>query len=167
MISTIIASLFTMKLLSTFIFIFLLSHSFITLAVEQSTLVNFEQQLNTHRGNVVYLDFWASWCVPCRRSFPWMNEIQTKYQDQGFTVFSVNVDADKSFATQFLTEVPANFTIFYDPKGKVAKAFKLRGMPSSYIIDRTGKVISAHVGFTEQKKREYQAEIEALLAIKP
>ncbi|GAA5141383.1 TlpA family protein disulfide reductase [Thalassotalea piscium] len=128
------------------------------------TLSDFEQQLEAHKGKVVYLDFWASWCVPCRRSFPWMNKLQTQYKDQGLVVFSVNLDADKTFATQFLTEVPANFYIFYDPKGEVAKALKVRGMPSSYLIDRSGNIVSSHVGFNDKKQIEYQAEIERLLA---
>lgn len=127
------------------------------------TLSNFEQQLTEYKGKVVYLDFWASWCVPCLRSFPWMNQLQQKYGDENFAVFSVNLDADKSFATAFLKETPANFTVFYDPKGDVAKAFKLRGMPSSYIINRAGEIVSAHVGFSDKKKIAYQVEIEKLL----
>lgn len=128
-----------------------------------NTLSNFEQQLTEYKGKVVYLDFWASWCVPCLRSFPWMNQLQQKYGNENFAVFSVNLDADKSFATAFLNETPASFPVFYDPKGEVAKAFKLRGMPSSYIINRAGEIVSAHVGFSDKKKMTYQAEIEKLL----
>lgn len=128
------------------------------------TLSDFEAQVASHKGKVIYVDFWASWCVPCRKSFPWMNEIQKKYVDQNFTVLSVNLDAESDLAEKFLREVPAQFPIFYDPKGKVAKAFKLKGMPSSFIINKAGKVVSSHVGFTEEKKKKYQQEIITLLA---
>jgi len=127
------------------------------------TLTDFEQQLAQYKGKVVYLDFWASWCVPCRKSFPWMNEMQQKYGADNFTVLSVNLDAQPALAAKFLLENPANFPIFYDAKGKVAKAFKLKGMPSSYIVDKSGKIVSAHVGFTENKKIKYQTEIVELL----
>jgi thiol-disulfide isomerase/thioredoxin len=115
------------------------------------------------KGQVVYLDFWASWCGPCRKSFPWMNAIHTKYKDQGFTIVSINVDKEQSLADKFLRENPINFTVIYDPKGDVAKQFKLRGMPSSYLIDRTGKVVSAHVGFFDKKQASYEEEIKQLI----
>ena len=152
------------KTFSFFISVIITGAYLLSASASANTLARFEQQLNQYKGKVVYLDFWASWCVPCRRSFPWMNEIQTQYRDKGLVVLSVNLDADQTFATQFLNEVPANFAIFYDPKGAVAKAFKLRGMPSSYLIDRSGKRVSAHVGFNEKKKALYQAELEQLLA---
>ncbi len=79
-------------------------------------------------------------------------------------MLSVNLDADKRLAQQFLDEVPAQFPVIYDPKGKIARAFKLKGMPSSFIINKAGKIISSHVGFNEEKKKKYQQEIEALLA---
>jgi hypothetical protein len=75
----------------------------------------------------------------------------------------VNVDNSKALADEFLAEVPANFNVFYDPKGKVARKFKLKGMPSSYIIDRSGKMVSAHVGFTESKRMKYEEELKTLL----
>ncbi|XQW84775.1 TlpA family protein disulfide reductase [Thalassotalea piscium] len=143
-------------LVTIFISLSLLSYA------QADTLSNFEHQLQQHKGKVVYLDFWASWCVPCRRSFPWMNELQKKHPTD-LAIFSVNLDAEKSFAAQFLAETPANFTVFYDPEGEVAKAFKLRGMPSSYIFNRSGKIVSAHVGFNNEKQQAYQKEIERLI----
>ena len=122
-----------------------------------------EQTLSKHKGEVVYLDFWASWCVPCRRSFPWMNEIQEKYKQQGFSIVSVNLDANKALAEKFLLELPANFSVIYDPKGKIAKHFKIQGMPSSMIIGRDGKIKSRHTGFFIDKIPQYQQEIEQLL----
>mgnify|MGYP000190875153 FL=1 len=157
----------TRKLVSTlFILFFCLSFSAFS---NDETLgqVNVQQKFDkliaSHKGKVIYLDFWASWCGPCRKSFPWMNNMQEKYHQQGLVIISVNVDNSKALADEFLAEVPANFNVFYDPKGKVARKFKLKGMPSSYIIDRSGKMVSAHVGFTESKKMKYEEELKTLL----
>ncbi len=125
-----------------------------------------EQTLEAHKGKVVYLDFWASWCGPCRKSFPWMNKIQAQYQAQGFSVISINLDANKSLAEKFLQERPANFPVIYDPKGKIAKHFKIQGMPSSMLIGRDGQIKSKHTGFFTKKIAQYQQEIERLLIAK-
>ncbi|WOH35768.1 redoxin family protein [Thalassotalea fonticola] len=122
-----------------------------------------QQILDDNKGKVIYLDFWASWCIPCRKSFPWMNAMEAKYAGQGFKVITVNVDVEKSLALEFLQENPANFTVVYDPKGAIAKEFKLKGMPSSYMINKLGKPVSAHVGFYNDKRAEYEAEIVKLL----
>ena len=131
-----------------------------------SSQVALEQVLEKHKGEVVYLDFWASWCGPCRKSFPWMNKIEAEYKEQGFSVISVNLDANKSLATKFLREMPASFRVIYDPKGKIAKHFKIQGMPSSMLIGRDGKIKSRHTGFFTNKIPVYQQEIQQLLAIK-
>lgn len=135
-----------------------------SLSVANDKLAEFEERVAQLKGKVVYVDFWASWCVPCRKSFPWMNEMQEKYADNDFTILSVNLDAEANLAEKFLAETPAKFPIFYDPKGKVAKAFKLKGMPSSFLINKAGKIVSSHVGFTEKKKAKYQQEILTLMS---
>ena len=127
-------------------------------------IIEFEQAMAQHKGKVVYVDFWASWCVPCRKSFPWMNAIQTKHQEQGFVVLSINLDAEEKLAKIFLQKTPANFAIIYDAKGKLARQFKIKGMPSSYLFDRQGKLISAHTGFNGKKQQQYKNEIEQALA---
>lgn len=119
----------------------------------------FQQAMTEYKGKVVYLDFWASWCVPCRKSFPWMNAIQAQYQQQGLVVLSVNLDAQKTLAEKFLLEIPAEFAIIYDAKGVLAKEFQLKGMPSSYLFNREGKLISAHSGFNAKKQKKYEQEI--------
>jgi len=124
----------------------------------------FEQTMERHKGKVVYVDFWASWCVPCRKSFPWMNEMQSKYQEQGLVVLSINLDAQVELAERFLQQNPANFDIIYDAKGILAKKFQLKGMPSSYLFDRQGQLISAHSGFNGEKQKKYQKEISQALA---
>ncbi|WP_286271045.1 TlpA disulfide reductase family protein [Thalassotalea hakodatensis] len=149
------------------IFFVLLLLSNIHLSQANNTLDEFEQQVHQLKGQVVLIDFWASWCIPCKDSFPWLNEIHTSYKDDGFTVLSVNLDAIKQNATDFLKQYPASFPVFYDPRGKVAKAFKLKGMPSSILINRSGNVVSRHVGFNEEKKHQYQQEITQLLLNNP
>ncbi len=133
-----------------------------TIAVANST-TELDQTLAKFKGQVVYLDFWASWCGPCRKSFPWMNAMQTKYKSQGFNIVSVNVDTEYALAEKFLQTVPANFTVIYDPKGKVARQFKLKGMPSSYLINKQGNIVSAHIGFLDSKKSSYEQEINDLI----
>jgi len=115
--------------------------------------------LDQYRGKVVYLDFWASWCVPCRKSFPWMNQLTEKYSNDDLVILAVNLDKKKKLAEVFLKENPANFNIIYDPKGKLAKRFKIKGMPSSVIFDGEGKPIAAHTGFFVKKIEQYEQEI--------
>jgi thiol-disulfide isomerase/thioredoxin len=119
--------------------------------------------LEAYRGRIVWVDFWASWCTPCRRSFPWLNEVMTKYADRGLVVVGVNVDAERELADQFLREVPARFPIVYDPDGTLAMQYEVLGMPSSFLIGRDGEVISSHVGFRREERANYEASIvEAL-----
>lgn len=124
------------------------------------------QMLEQHKGDVIYLDFWASWCGPCRKSFPWMNDMQNKYQQQGFTVISINLDAEHQLAQKFLKENPALFTVIYDPKGVTAKQYKVKGMPTSYLIGRDGQIKKAHTGFFTKKISIYEDEIKQLLSTK-
>ena len=77
--------------------------------------------LDSHRGKIVLVDFWASWCVPCRRSFPWWNSMHAKYADEGLVIIGVNLDNDSDSAQEFLEEFPADFTIFYDENKELAK----------------------------------------------
>ncbi len=150
--------------LGVFILLVLLTNSSHVNSQEMlNSKAELEQALIKHRGEVVYIDFWASWCGPCRKSFPWMNKIQSQYQSQGFTIISINLDADKNLANKFLLETPANFAVIYDPKGKIAKHFKIQGMPSSMLIGRDGKIKSRHTGFFTNKISTYEQEIEELL----
>ena len=103
--------------------------------------------LENYRDKVVYVDFWASWCVPCKHSFPWLNQMQERYGDNGLKVIAINLDKNKAHAAKFLERVPASFDIAYDPEGSVAEAYSLKVMPSSYLIDRQGNLIHAHKGF--------------------
>jgi thiol-disulfide isomerase/thioredoxin len=133
------------------------------LSIDLSTTELLDQQLNNAKGKVVYVDFWASWCIPCRKSFPWMNNLAAQYQAQGLIILSINLDHSRVLADRFLAQIPANFPIIYDPKGNIAKKYQLKGMPSSFIINRQGQIVSTHVGFNEEKKSAYEQEIKALL----
>ena len=119
--------------------------------------------LDDYRGQVVLLDFWASWCVPCRRSFPWMNQMQQKYGEQGLVIIGVNMDASAEDADAFLREYPAQFTIISDAGGTLARQFEVEAMPSSYVIGRDGTVIATHMGFQVKKSDEYEEQIRQVL----
>ncbi len=127
------------------------------------SMQEFELAMSKNKGKVVYVDFWASWCVPCRKSFPWMNAMQSKHQKQGFVVLSINLDANTALAEKFLKKIPANFDVIYDAKGLLAKKFQLKGMPSSYLFNRQGKIISAHNGFNGKKQLKFEQEIAIAL----
>lgn len=116
------------------------------------------------RGKVVYVDFWASWCGPCRRSFPFMNDMQAKYGPRGFTVVGVNVDKKRADAERFLAANPAAFDIVYDESGATPTAWAVKGMPSSYLVDGTGKVVFVERGFTDEGKAEMERRIAALVS---
>jgi len=120
--------------------------------------------LDKLRGKVVYVDFWASWCGPCRRSFPWMNEMQQKYGARGFTIVAINVDKKRPDADKFLVQNPANFTVVYDEAGATPTAYGVKGMPSSYLIDARGNVSFVERGFTDEHKLELEEQMKALLA---
>lgn len=121
------------------------------------------ESLSSLKGTVVYIDFWASWCKPCRKSFPWMNDMQAKYANQGLQILAINLDQDSQLAEDFLSKIPANFPIIYDPQGKIAEQYKLVGMPSSYLIDVKGNIRKAHKGFFDKKRGAYEQELIALL----
>lgn len=117
------------------------------------------------RGKVVYLDFWASWCAPCKESFPWLNEMQAKYGPSGFAVVAVNVDAKPADAEAFLTQVPAKFTLAFDPNGETPGRYQAKGMPSSFLIDREGRIVAAHTGFRSDQKVALENRIRQALGV--
>lgn len=127
--------------------------------------LNGEVNLEELRGKVVYLDFWASWCKPCVKSFPWMAKMKTAYQDQGLEIVAVNLDTDRKMADAFLKKVEVNFIIAYDPDGDTASQYKLRGMPSSFLIGRDGKLYATHIGFRDKDKPKIEQAIKQLLKL--
>ena len=115
------------------------------------------------KGKVIYLDFWATWCPPCRKSFPWMEEMHNRYKDDGLAIVAISVDGKQELAEKFVNETKASFITAIDSGKKTAKAYKLRAMPSSYLIDRNGNIISSHLGFRTSKTAAMEAEIKSAL----
>ncbi len=115
------------------------------------------------KGKVIYVDFWASWCKPCKQSFPWLNDMQAKYKQLGFEVVAINVDQEQSAANDFLQKLSPQFTVAFDPSGKTAEQFHVQGMPSSYLIARQGNMRAAHVGFREADRAKLEQAVAKLL----
>jgi len=116
-----------------------------------------------YADKIVYLDFWATWCAPCRASFPWMNEMLEKYHAEGLQIIAVSIDTDRLQARQFATQLGAMFDVGYDPEGLVADLFDVKAMPTSVILGPGGKLLEVHQGFNEEKKAGYEASIVAAL----
>jgi cytochrome c biogenesis protein CcmG/thiol:disulfide interchange protein DsbE len=114
--------------------------------------------LDAFRGKVVYVDFWASWCIPCRQSFPWMKTMYEKYSAQGFEIIAINLDKKTEDAEEFISEFFPPFTIAFDPEGKIAEAYDVPTMPSSFLINREGMIVYSHAGF-DSKKTEVMENI--------
>ena len=119
---------------------------------------------NGYRGRVVYLDFWASWCTPCRQSFPWMQAMKDTYERQGLSVIAVNLDRHREDADRFLAKFRPNFDVRFDSEGQTADRFKVHGMPTSVIIDRRGVRRYTHIGFRPVDLGAYESELRNILA---
>jgi thiol-disulfide isomerase/thioredoxin len=115
------------------------------------------------KGQYIYIDYWASWCGPCRQSFPWMNALQAKLGPKGLKVVAVNVDAKRADADKFLTHTPAQFTIAFDPQGESAKKLAIKTMPTSMLVNPEGKVLFVHSGFRAEEKEPLEAKIVAVM----
>jgi thiol-disulfide isomerase/thioredoxin len=127
------------------------------------TLAGETVKLSALKGKVVLVDFWASWCGPCRESMPVLEKLSKSYKEQGFVVLGVNIDNDAEAARKFLKDLPVSFQVVNDVQKQVAKAYAPPTMPSSYLIDRQGKVHVVHAGFKRSDAAKLEAEIKALL----
>ena len=119
--------------------------------------------LAEHRGKVVYLDFWASWCGPCLVSLPALEELRGEFPGEQFQILAVNLDEDPSKARAFLERNPVGYPSAHDPKGQVPGRYGLETMPTSYLIDRKGVVRYVHEGFRKGDVDELRAQIRAAL----
>ncbi|WP_096084858.1 TlpA disulfide reductase family protein [Agaribacterium haliotis] len=120
--------------------------------------------LSDYKGKVVYLDFWASWCGPCRVSLPLLNDMYKELAPKGFEVVAVNIDETQADAVNFLTEYPVDYPVLADPEGSVPAVYEPKGMPTSYLIDRSGRVQIVHTGFKKGDLPAIRSKIETLLA---
>ncbi|MFZ1903956.1 MAG: TlpA disulfide reductase family protein [Steroidobacteraceae bacterium] len=119
--------------------------------------------LAQYKGNVVMLNFWASWCGPCRQEMPLLENIYQKYSKLGFVLLGVNVEPDSNAANDWLKATPVSFPILYDKESKVSRLYDVEGMPSTVIIDRTGRVRVLHRGYKPGDENEYLDSIRALV----
>jgi hypothetical protein len=136
-------------------------------AVEVSQTLPFlgVAEIQQSKGQFVYIDFWASWCGPCRQSFPWMNALHAKYGPRGLKVVAINVDAKRTEADKFLAHTPAQFAVSFDAHGESAKVLAIKAMPTSLLVDPDGRVVWVHSGFRKEDGPELEARIaKAMLA---
>jgi thiol-disulfide isomerase/thioredoxin len=120
--------------------------------------------LSSYRGKVVLVDFWASWCPPCKTSFPALDMLYREYASRGVEVLAVNLDERRRDADAFLSAHPHRLTVLFDPKGSSPVAFGVKGMPSSFVIDRAGNIRFTHMGYSGNVDESYRREIAQLLA---
>lgn len=142
-------------------------HAYADAPLPEVTLIDFKtgESISTTelKGKVVYLDFWASWCKPCKKSFPFMNELQQKYSADTFKVVAINMDEFADDAKQFLADIPADFDVYTDPENKLAESLQLPGLPVAFVIDKNGIIKGRHIGFNERKKNKKIKQIEHLI----
>jgi len=115
------------------------------------------------RGHYVYVDFWASWCGPCKQSFPWMKALQAKLGGPRFEVVAINVDEKQADARRFLGDTPAGFTVLFDAKGATPAAYGVEGMPTSFLVDPDGKVVLVHQSFKDSERDALEQKIAGLV----
>jgi peroxiredoxin len=121
-------------------------------------------RLSAYHGKVLLVDFWASWCVPCKTSFPALDALYRELQPRGLEVLAVNLDEQRKHADAFLAAHPHRLPVLFDPKGEAPLAFGVKGMPASYVIDRSGTIRFTHMGYSGDVDASYRQEVAQLLA---
>lgn len=115
------------------------------------------------QGKVIYVDFWASWCPPCVKSFPFLNNLHRRFGDQGLQILGINLDEKLSDAQKFLAKFPTRFDIVTDPDQQCARSFDVQAMPSSFLVDRNGMIRYVHLGFRSGDVEELRAQVQKIL----
>jgi peroxiredoxin len=130
------------------------------------TPVGNEQRYDMHqfRGKVLYVDFWASWCFPCARSFSFMNELDSELRNRGLQILAINLDENSDDAKNFLAKHPTRFSVAFDAGGRCPQDFGVKAMPSSYLVDRKGIIRHVHLGFRPGEAEKLRVFVEQLLA---
>ena len=120
-------------------------------------------RLSELRGEVVMINFWASWCGPCRQEMPLLEELYSEYQPLGFTILGVNVEEDSSKAKAMLSEIPVSFPVLFDNRSQVSKLYDVVAMPSTILVDRDGNVRYLHHGYKPGYEQTYQEQVRTLI----
>jgi len=120
-------------------------------------------KLSGYKGQVVMINFWATWCGPCREEMPLLESIYKQYKKQDFTLLSVNVEPDPKGATDWLKKTPVSFPVLYDVKSDVSNLYKVAVMPSSYFVDKKGNLRVVHRGYKAGDENEYMNSIRTLM----
>ena len=120
-------------------------------------------RLSEQRGEVIMLNFWASWCGPCRQEMPELDELHAKYHGLGFSVFGINVDAERSMADKVLAEIPVDFPILFDTDNQVSELYNVDAMPMTVLVDRDGTIRHLHRGYKPGYEDLYDAQIRTLV----
>ena len=115
------------------------------------------------KGQVVLINFWATWCGPCRKEMPLLDQIYQRYKGLGFTLLAVNVEEDSAGAEHWLKDTPVTFPVLFDRQNRVSKLYDVSAMPSTVIVDRRGQVRFVHYGYTPGTENEYQDQIRTLI----
>ena len=119
--------------------------------------------LSQFKGDVVMINFWASWCGPCRQEMPLLDDIYKQYKDMGFVLLGVNVEPDAQSADAWLKKTPVSYPILYDPKSQVSQLYQVQAMPTTVIVDRQGNVRFVHNGYLPGDENQYMNSIRTLV----
>jgi peroxiredoxin len=130
-------------------------------ALKSSTGENL--RLSEYRGEVVMVNFWATWCGPCRQEMPLLDELYQRYQRVGFNLLGVNIDDDSRRAMQMIAELGVNFPVLFDDRKEVSKLYEVEAMPVTVLIDREGNVRYVHHGYKPGYEEKYLDEVRSLL----
>ena len=120
-------------------------------------------RLSEYRGNVVMINFWATWCGPCRQEMPLLDDLYSRYERVGFSLLGVNIDDDSSRAMQMAEELGVSFPVLFDERKEVSKLYQVEAMPVTVLVDREGKVRHVHLGYKPGYEEKYLTEIRSLL----
>lgn len=120
-------------------------------------------RLSEHRGQVVMINFWATWCGPCRQEMPKLDEIFARYEPAGFALLGVNIDEDAERAQRLADELGVSFPLLFDDEQNVSRLYDVQAMPMTVMVDRSGKVRSVHYGYRPGMEQRYLDEVRALL----
>lgn len=122
-----------------------------------------EISLSSLKGQVVMINFWASWCGPCRQEFPALDQIYSKYKPMGFQMVAINVESEKADAERFLGQTPVSFPILFDADNKVSGNYGVSAMPTTFLVDRQGKLRWQHRAYKPGDEAKYIEQIRAML----